>query len=170
MLGTALFVSMVMLPTVARWRDREALIDGLRRQRGQLVSLAAHHEALATSATARAAVVDGLPVRLIQGRTPVLAASALQALLQDYASASRVSVTRLDVVTASDSTSAGDPTIPASIAAVGDIYGLADFLSRVERGNRLLEVSELSVSSNAALRGELLQISLLIRAPYVRTP
>jgi hypothetical protein len=109
-------------------------------------------------------------VRLVHGRTPALAASALQALLQEYAVAARVSVTRLDVASAGDSAGGGVPAIPATIAAVSDIYGLADFLARVEQGERWLEVTELVVSPNPALRGELLQLSLVVRAPYVLDP
>lgn len=171
-LAVAVLVTTVILPTVARWRDREALIDALRRQRAQLVALGTHREALEHSVALRAASAEALPVRLLRGRTPALAASALQSLLQDYASASRVSVTRLDVASLVDSASAetAAPSIPATISAVCDIYGLADFLSRIEHGHRLLEVTELSVSPNSTLRGELLQLSLSLRAPYVLEP
>jgi len=169
-LAAAFLVSTVLLPTATRWRDREAMIDALRRQRSQLIALGAQRPALEGALAERRTDVDALPVRLISGRTPALAASALQEVLQDYASASRVSVTRLDVATVADSTAAGAPAIPATIAAVSDIYGLADFLSRLEHGARLLEVTELSVSHNPALRGDLLQLSLAVRAPYVLTP
>lgn len=166
----AWLLSAVVLPLGTRWRDREAMIDALRRERDQLVSLGTHADSLTREAAARAAVVDALPVRLVRGRTTALAASALQRVLQEYASASRVSVTRLDVASAADSASDGPPAIPATISAVSDVYGLADFLSRIEHGNSLLEVRELSVSANSALRGELLQMSLVVRAPFVLTP
>jgi hypothetical protein len=166
----AFLVSTVILPTVTRWRDREALIDALQRQRSQLIALGAHRPALEVALAERRAALEALPVRLISGRTSALAASVLQSVLQDYASASRVSVSRLDVASAADSMAAGVPAIPATLAAVSDIYGLADFLSRVELGGRLLEVTELSVSPNPALRGDLLQMSLVVRAPFVLTP
>lgn len=168
----AFLLTTVVVPTVARWRDREALIGALRRQRAQLVTLGTQREALEASAAARAASAEALPVRLLRGRTPALAASALQSLLQDYASASRVSVTRLDVASVGDSANAGGPgsAIPATISAVSDVYGLADFLARLEHGHRLLEVTELAVSPNSALRGELLQLSVSLRAPYVLEP
>ena len=168
-LAAAFLVVVVFLPAAARWRDREAMIDALQRQRAQLVALGAQRPALEAALQARLAQAEALPVRLIRGRTPALAASALQTLLQEYASASRVSVTRLDVASAPDSTAA-TPAIPAIIAAVSDIYGLADFLSRLEHGGRLLEVTELSVSPNPALRGELLQLSVAVRAPYLLEP
>lgn len=169
-LVAAWLISVVVVPAATRWRDREAMIDALRRERAQLVSLGAHADTLRGEASARAAAVEALPVRLVRGRTAALAASSLQELLQQYASASRVSVTRLDVASAADADSAGPPSIPATISAVSDVYGLADFLSRVEHGSRLLEVRELSVSANSALRGELLQMSLVVRAPFVLTP
>jgi hypothetical protein len=166
----AFLVSTFVLPAATRWRDREAMIDALRRQRAQLTSLGTHREALESLVQARTAALEALPVRLVHGRTPALAASALQALLQEHASAARVSVTRLDVASGGDSATAGVPSIPATLSAVGDIYGLADFLARVEQGERWLEVVELAVSPNAALRGELLQMSLVVRAPYVLDP
>jgi len=169
-LAAAVLVSTLLLPAARRWRDREAMIDGLQRQRTQLMSLGTHREALETLVQARVAALEALPVRLVHGRTPALAASTLQAILQDYASAARVSVTRLDVASVGDSATAGVPAIPATISAVSDIYGLADFLARVEHGGRWLEVTELAVTPNSALRGELLQMSLVVRAPYVLDP
>lgn len=167
-LAIAAFVVVVVLPTVARWRDREAMIDALRRQRAQLVAFTAQRAALERAAASRARQAEGLPVRLVRGRTPALAASAVQALLQEYASASRVSVTRLDVASTPDS--GATPAIPALVSAVSDVYGLADFLSRLEHGGRWLEVTELSVSPNPSLRGELLQLSVAVRAPFVVEP
>lgn len=166
----ALVFAFVFLPTISRWRDREALINAMRQQTGQLRSLGTHGERLVADARAREAAADTLPVRLLRGRTVALVASQLQSLLQEYASASRVSVTRLDVTSAGDSASTATSEIPATISAVSDVYGLADFLARLEHGRRLLELSELSVGANSALRGELLQMSIVVRAPYVLTP
>ena len=165
-----LLLAFVVLPTMSQWRDREAIIDAMRRQAGQLRSLGTHGERLVADARAREAAADALPVRLLRGRTVALVASQLQSLLQEYASASRVSVTRLDVASSGDSASAASGEIPATISAVSDVYGLADFLVRLEHGRRLLDVSELSVGANSALRGELLQMSIVVRAPYVLTP
>jgi hypothetical protein len=158
-----------VLPGASRWRDREAMIDALRRQRAQLVSLADRRDGLEQGWRARQAAAEALPVRLLRGRTPALAASALQEVLQEFASASRISVTRLDVASAPDS-AAGGLTLPATVAATGDIYGLADFLSRLEHGRVLLHVAEIAISPNPSLRGELLQLSVTVRAPFLLAP
>jgi hypothetical protein len=158
-----------LLPATSRWRDREAMIDALRRQRAQLVALADQRESLEQGWRAREAAAEALPVRLVRGRTPALAASALQEVLQEYATVSRIAVSRLDVASAPDS--AGSvPTLPATVAATGDIYGLADFLSRVEHGRVLLQVTEVAVSPNPSLRGELLQLAVTVRAPFLLSP
>src|SRR5205085_1131251 len=77
-----------------------------------------------------------------------------QGLLQEYAAASRVQVSRVDVASAPDTTpNVGPgatsilPMIPATVAGTGDVYGLTDLLARVERGPRLLLVTDLSVQS-----------------------
>jgi len=167
--AVAYVVTAWLLPGAARWRDREAMIDALRRQRAQLVALAERREGLEQGWRARQAAAEALPVRLVRGRTPALAAAALQEVLQEYATASRISVTRLDVASAPDS--AGSiPSLPATVAATGDIYGLADFLSRVEHGRALLQVTEAAISPNPSLRGELLQLAVTVRAPFVLAP
>ncbi|MEO6444478.1 MAG: hypothetical protein ABIZ91_07380, partial [Gemmatimonadaceae bacterium] len=120
----ALLLAYVVLPTARRWQAREALIDATRQQVAQLRSLGAHGDRLVNDARLQEAAADSLPVRLLRGRTPALVASSLQSLLQDYASASRVSVTRMDVASAGDSAAAEGGGIPASISAVTDIYGL----------------------------------------------
>jgi hypothetical protein len=109
--------------------------------------------------------LDAAGVRLLRGRTTALAASSLQELLREYARESRIGITRLDV--ASTPQAGADLVIPATVSAVGDIYGLADLLARLQRGARLIEVRGLTVAPNPALRGELLQISLVLAAPYV---
>lgn len=169
-LVAALLLVHGVLPAAGRWSAREAAIAAERSRVERLRSLGTHRERIVAEARAAAAAADSLPVRLLQGRTPALAASALQALLQEYAAASRVSVSRLDVAGAPDSTGSAGVAIPASISAVSDIYGLADFLTRIEHGHHLLTVAELSVTRSAALAGELLQLSMVVRAPVLVTP
>ncbi len=158
-----------VLPAAARWRDREAMIEALRRQRAQLVALAERRESLEQGLRARLAAAEALPVRVVRGRTVALAAASMQEVLQEYATASRISVTRLDVASAPDSVG-GALALPATVAATGDIYGLADFLSRLEHGRALLHVSEIAIAPNPSLRGELLQLAVTVRAPFLLAP
>lgn len=104
--------------------------------------------------------------RLLAGRSPALAASALQTLVQGYADESGLTVRELDVAGAPDSTSAGVDGIPATISAIGDIWGVSGFVSRLQHGTTLIDIREIGVSPNPALRGELLQLSIVLRAPY----
>lgn len=162
----AVVAAWAILPLARHWSAREAVIaaevDRLARLRG----LYAAEATLAAEVEARRRVLEAGPQRLLSGRTPPLAASALQSLLQDFADRSRVTVSRLDVAGSGDA--AGDPaTIPANVSAVGDIYGIMELLSLIQHGPRLLEVTELSIRPNPALRGELLQFTIGLRGAYV---
>ena len=96
-----------------------------------------------------------------------LAASALQALVQGYADESGVTVRELNVAGAPDSVSLGGAeAVPATVSAVGDVWGVSNFVSRIQHGTTLIDIREIGVSPNSALRGELLQLSLVLRAPY----
>lgn len=157
----------VVMPAAQRWKTREAAINAAAARVGRLEGLKESQENIVATATARLAL--DAPLQVIHGRTPALAASSLQAALREYARLSRVSITRLDVAQESDSTSgvmnAGG--IPATISAVTDIYGLADFLSRIQQGVVLLKVEELTVAPNPVLRGDLLQVAIVVRAPFI---
>ena len=68
---------------------------------------------------------------------------------------------------APDSTaSGGTEAIPATVSAIGDIWGVSNFVSRLQHGTTLIDIREIGVSPNPALRGDLLQLSLVLRAPY----
>ena len=106
--------------------------------------------------------------RLVSGRTAALAGSALQAVIQQDADRSRVTINRLDLAGTPDSTASSSlPSIPVTISAVGDVYGLSDFLSALQYGAPLVRVNQLTVVSNSSLRGGLLQISMQLSAPAV---
>ena len=105
--------------------------------------------------------------RLLAARSPALAGSALQTLVQGYADESGITVRELNVAGAPDSTaSGGTEAIPATVSAIGDIWGVSNFVSRLQHGTTLIDIREIGVSPNPALRGELLQLSLVLRAPY----
>ena len=54
-----------------------------------------------------------------------------------------------------------------TVAAVGDIYGITDLLSRIQNGPLLLEITELVVRPNPALKGDLLQVTVTLRGAYL---
>lgn len=166
----AAMLGLVVMPAAQRWKARESAIDAARERVARLVGLRESQDNIIATASARLAT--DAPLQVIRGRTSALAASSLQAALREYARLSRVSITRLDVAQERDSTSTSMSArgIPATISAVTDIYGLADFLSRIQQGVVLLEVQELSVAPNPVLRGNLLQISIVVRAPFILEP
>ena len=168
-LAAALFIAFVIAPVARRWGARESAIGVARDRMARLLSLTSQQPQLVAAAQ-RGDVPAPTSVRVLRGRTPALVASDLQALLQDYARTSRVSVTRLEVSNAADSLVSPERGVSASISATTDIYGLGDLLSRVQSGSVLLSVDELSVAPNAVLRGNLLQVALTVRAPFVVEP
>ena len=162
----AVLVRFAIVPFVARWNAREDMIafsaDRIERMR----SLIADDSRL--RATLGASENGGGSRRLVAGRTTALAGSALQAVIQSDADRSRVTINRLDLAGTPDSTvSSSLPSIPVTISAVGDVYGLSEFLSALQYGTPVVRVRQLTVVSNSSLRGGLLQISLQLAAPAV---
>jgi type II secretory pathway component PulM len=164
----------VVLPLVRRWEDREALIAARQVQLAQLTALVRGDTAVQRTLASRERDRVALRQRLLTGGTPALAASNLQALLQGYADASRVTLERVDLVAEpEDSAKGGLPVIPVQLSASGDIYGLADLLVRLQYGGKLLSIDELRVGTGAAedddRRGgssPLLTISMRLHAVY----
>jgi hypothetical protein len=159
-------------PALRRALDREAAIAARSAELARLRGLADGGDALLAPALgARREVMAALPQRPLRAETPELAAGALQALLQQMADESQLSVVQLDAAGAADTTRAGTPALPATLVATGDVYAVADLLSRVEQGAVLLEVHECTVQALAGQRGasgqERLQVTLVLRAPVV---
>ncbi|HUQ83228.1 MAG TPA: hypothetical protein VM076_18895 [Gemmatimonadaceae bacterium] len=169
--GTVLAVAVLfaygILPFARRWSAREDLIAMRASQVARLRWLTEHEAPLRQAAAERLtrAIGIGRP-RLLAGRSSALAASALQTLVQGYADEAGITVRELNVAGAPDSTSSGTESIPATVSAIGDIWSVSDFVSRLQHGTTLVEIREIGVSPNSALRGELLQLSLVLRAPY----
>jgi hypothetical protein len=91
--------------------------------------------------------------------------------LQDDARMSRVSVSRLEVSGVADSTPVTQQRmLPATISAVGDIYGLVQLLGYLQHGPQLVDVRDVTILSTSALRGDLLQLSLQVQAPFLVDP
>jgi type II secretory pathway component PulM len=159
------------IPAIRQWSDREALISARRGELARLFGLKASESTLRAAVEARAAKAAEFPQRPVSAATAALAAGVLQGVLQRYADDSQLSVSELNVSGEPDSTSVPLAALPATLIALGDIYGVADLVSRVQTGNTLLEVRELSVQINPARRadgaGELLQVTLTVRAPFV---
>lgn len=162
----ALVVAFGAVPLANRWSQREALIASSVDRLARLRALVASESELRNRVTARERGTFGAR-SVVAGRTPALAAAALQSAVQSYALRSRVSVNRLDVAGAPDTAGTILPMIPASLQAVGDIHGVSEFLSLLETGTPVVEVREVTIVSNSSLRGGLLQLSLSLRAPSV---
>jgi hypothetical protein len=165
LVALVLLVTQVLLPFARRWGEREALIEATRSRLARLELIAGRESEIADRVRARNVQFDLQGVRLIHARTPALAASELQAFIREQARASGVAVTRMDVAGVVDAVAT--PAVPATVSAVGDIYGVGRFLELLQHGPRLLEVRELSVTSNPVLTRGLLQMSLTVHAPFV---
>ena len=156
-----------ILPYARRWTAREDLIAMRAEQVARLRWLAANEPSLEKAASERLARGTGVErPRLLAGRSAALAASALQTVVQGYADEAGITVRELNVAGAPDSAVAGVESIPATVSAIGDIWSVSDFVSRLQHGATLIDIREIGVSPNPALRGELLQLSLVLRAPY----
>jgi type II secretory pathway component PulM len=153
--AAALFLAFVVMPVARRWSAREDAIAAARDRVARLQGL------LATGV----APLPSTPARVIRGRTSDLAGSALQSTLQQLARTSRVSVDRLDVQ--ADTTDPAATGVRAALSATTDIYGVADLLSRVQGHTPVLVTEELTLTMNPVLRGNLIAVTLGIRAPWV---
>jgi hypothetical protein len=112
---------------------------------------------------------SGREARISAGRTVAAVSADLQAVLQEYADGAALSLQSLD---ASGETRSDEQLqwLPLAVSARGDIYGVVDFLDQLQRGERLMVVRAMEIVPNPALRGELLQLTLRIEAPYVLEP
>ncbi len=160
---TALVVRFAILPFAARWNAREDIIASSAETIARMRAL------ISDSANLRLSIGAGASTsgrQLVFGRTTALAGAALQTAIQSDADRSRVTINRLDLAGTPDSSASSPlPVIPVTISAVGDVYGLSDFLTMLQYGSPVVEVRQLTIVSNSSLRGGLLQISLQLNAP-----
>jgi type II secretory pathway component PulM len=168
--AVAAFTVLVAMPVSARWTAREQVIGALRDRASRLAGLLGHEVPLRARADSLERALEAGGPRLVQARTPALAASAVQSLLQDAARASQVAVSRLDVAGEPVTAGASGIAVPAVLSATGDIYGVADYLRRLQHGPQFLEIRELTISPNPTLRGNLLQFTLTVRVPIALEP
>jgi hypothetical protein len=162
-------VTLVLVPLGRRWSEREALIATTRQHLARVESIVGHEAELTGATRGVESRLDAGGTRLVRATSLPLAAAAVQSMVRDYARASVVTVTRLDA--------AGEPiasgssvAIPATIAAQGDIYGIADFLRRLQHGPWLVEITDFAIAPNPVLRGNILQVSIGLRAPIAMEP
>ena len=148
--AAALVIVLGVLPFGRRWAAREDAYAASREQWVRLATLAASTDGLRRTLAEqqRAFAVD--EARLVSGATPALAASSLQGLLQRYADESAVQLDRVDVAGQPRPDRPGLVAIPVQLQGQGDIYGLVDFLYRVERGEKLLVVDDLTLNAGVA--------------------
>jgi type II secretory pathway component PulM len=144
---TALVIVLLALPIAHRWAIREAAYTASREKWQRLAALAASTGRLRHAVDERKRAHAAGEARLVTGATPALAASALQGLLQRYADESSVQLNRVDVASQPRAGQLGLLSIPVQLQCQGDIYGLVDFLSRLEHSEKLLALDELSLNT-----------------------
>lgn len=166
---TAVFV-LGVLPFGRRWSARESMIAATRAQLARVESIAGRESELADATRALDAKLDAGAVRVVRAGSLALAASAIQSMVRDYGRGSVVSVTRLDAAGAPLAIGGTGVALPATISAQGDVYGIADFLRRLQHGPWLVELTDLTIAPNPVLRGNLLQVSIGLRAPIALEP
>jgi type II secretory pathway component PulM len=148
--GLALLATWVVLPLAGRWEAREDAIAAREGQVAQVQGLVEGESAIRRYLAERQQERATLRNQLLTGTTPALAAASLQALLQRYANASRVTLERVDLVAEPASGEArGLVPVPVELSATGDVYGLADLLGRLQYSYKLLVIDELQVSAGA---------------------
>jgi type II secretory pathway component PulM len=145
--AVALAVVGIVLPFAHHWSEREAAYATSYAQWSRLAALTANSGRLQRAATALETASAADTSRLVSGDTPALAASALQGIVQRYASQSGVQLERVDVAAEAKPDKPGLLAIPVQLQARGDIYGLVAFLGRVQHGDKLLVVDELALDS-----------------------
>ena len=168
--GVAAVFVLGILPLGRRWSEREALIDVTREHLARVEAVAGREAEFAESARALDAQLDAGATRLVRARSVALAASAIQAMVREYARASVVSVTRLDAAGEPLAIGGTNVALPATISAQGDVYGIADFLRRLQHGQWMVELTDFTIAPNPVLRGNLLQVSIGLRAPIALEP
>lgn len=145
--AATLLVVFALLPVGDRWAEREARYAASRDQLVRLKTLVASEVEL-RRALAEQQRVLGVSVGLLAtGSTPALAASNLQALVQRYAEESVVQLDRIFVAGEAKPDSQGLMAIPVQLQGQGDIYGLVDFLFRLQHGEKLLVIDDMSVTA-----------------------
>jgi len=139
----------VVLPFGQHWISRESRMEAMHQRWARLASLVVNADRASRALDAARQTTAVNEDRLVEAPTPALAASALQEVLQHDASQSAVQLQRVDAAGESHADKSGLLAIPVQFQARGDVYGLVDFLTRLERGGPLLVIDELTVDDEA---------------------
>ncbi|HEX6104602.1 MAG TPA: type II secretion system protein GspM [Gemmatimonadales bacterium] len=150
----ALAMTLLVLPALDRWSTREAALAASRERHARLQALVASEEGLRRALGERRRAQAGAMRLLLAGATPALAASNLQALLQQYAEESLVQLNRVDVAGQPRADGPGLLSVPVLLQGQGDVHGLVDFLYRVQHGQRLLVIDEIAVNTRSSYLGD----------------
>ena len=147
--AAALFLVLLVLPFAHRWVTREAAIAASREQWTRLQSLVSGESRLRRALDTVRLAQQSVRGRLLAGTTPAVAASHLQVLLQRYADESAVQLDRVDAVSEAEPNREGGGllAIPVRLQVHGDVYGLVDFLYRLQHGEKLLVTDELGINA-----------------------
>jgi hypothetical protein len=151
--ATVLLVMFALLPMRDRWTSEESTYAASRDRYVRLQTLVASESRLRSALEAQQQAVQASVGLLATGSTPALAASNLQALVQRYAEESVVQLDRIFVAGEAKADSLGLVSIPVQLQGQGDIYGLVDFLFRLQHGEKLLVIDDLSISAGLPQAG-----------------
>jgi hypothetical protein len=151
--ATVLLVVFALLPLRERWTSEESTYSASRDRYVRLQTLVASESRLRQALEAQQQALRASVGLLATGSTPALAASNLQALVQRYAEESVVQLDRIFVAGEAKADSLGLVSIPVQLQGQGDIYGLVDFLFRLQHGEKLLVIDDLTISAGLPQAG-----------------
>jgi hypothetical protein len=144
--AAALGAVLIVVPCAQHWMAREAAFASSRDQWVRLEALTTNADRLREVVREQRRALSHDESQLVTGTTVGLAASTLQELVQRYAQESGVQLDRVDAAGEPSPERAGLVALPLQLQARGDIYGLVAFLSRVQQGEKLLVVDELTLN------------------------
>ena len=151
--ATVLLVMFALLPLRDRWTSGESTYAASRDRYVRLQTLVTSEGGLRRALEAQQQALRASVGLLATGSTPALAASNLQALVQRYAEESVVQLDRIFVAGEAKADSLGLVSIPVQLQGQGDIYGLVDFLFRLQHGEKLLVIDDLTISAGLPQTG-----------------
>ena len=145
--AVALVIMGVIVPIADHWTSRENAYAASRAQWVKLSVLAASSDRLQRALDQQRVALAADENRLVEGTTPALAASTLQSMLQQYAAQSAIQLQRVDAAGEPKTAKPGLLEIPVQLSGTGSLAGLVDFLSKLERGDKLLVVDEVAINA-----------------------